>query len=519
MSALSLACLFAIGTTAPSAAPLWGKLEPGPFAVGFRQQQQYDHGRAFRNPLRLDGTRREGELSRPMQVSIWYPAEAGSGGGPLTMGDYLSMIPNETRFFKATPEAVDAAAQAFINNVLPGVLTPEMPGLLRTLQGRAHRDARPASGRFPVILYSLFSAPVSATSAEYLASHGYVVVTMPRIPLLAGLPDSLRSAADIDAKVRDTDFLIRTLADFSPADITNMGIVGFSAGGWWGLSQVMRNPSIRAMVSLDTVMLFDDEAKKNWKTLPYFDLDAVRVPLLHLIRKEWVPQEDRKMWEAMRYADRLSLQFQDPILNHWDFQSAGYALLLAGARKEAAGPIETSFLLYNRYTLAFFNAHLRGDAKAREWLKRKPEENGAPLGFVLAEALPAERAPRSIAEFMVALVEDGAGAVATAYREEWKRLGAPPIPEAVLNAAAYGVLLEGRTKDAMGMFELNVEVFPGSANVYDSLGDACIQAGDTKRAKELAVRTLAVLETDSSLTPERKKLIRDAAEDKLRRFR
>lgn len=498
-----------------AASPLLGKLEPGPYAVGFQQWARYDYARGYRPPAKLDASPREGERSRPMQINIWYPAEKATGSGPLTLGDYLSMIPVERRFGSPAASDVRTAETGFLQYTFPKLdLTPEQRARLRPLAGLARRDSRPAKGRFPLILFSLNPAAMLHATCEYLASHGYVVMTMPRVPLSAGLPDTGQNALDIDAKVRDMEFLINAAHAFPAADLGNLGVVGFSAGGWWGLSEVMRNPAVHAMVSLDTVMLFDDAARKAWQTLPYFDLDAVRVPVLHMIRKEWVPQEDAKMWQGMRYAERLSLQFQDPQLTHWDFQSIGYALTRTGARASAALAVDAAFHLFNRYTLAFFDAHLKRDARAREWLGRGPEENGAPAGFVVASALKGEPAPRTLAEFMAAVEEDSLEHVIAAYRSEWTRTGTPAVAEVPMNLAGYTLLGEGRTEDAIRVFELNAEAFPASANVYDSLGDACLQAGDKKRAKELAQKTLDVLETDASLTPERKLLIKGAAEDK-----
>lgn len=540
---LLLAATSAAIADAP-ASPLWGQLEPGPYAVGFRQWQRYDYGRIYQQPRKLDGSPRNGELARPMQINIWYPAAqkqdaalflpiggAGSAttvlpvrkrgvprrGTPMTLGDYFDMLPNDRHFNAVTQREKDAATATFIRQTAPEALTPEIQKRARTLAGRALRDAAVAKGQFPVILYSLFSTAMSPATAEYIASHGYVVVTMPRLPPVAGLPETQLTPSDIDAKVRDMDFLLAAMHEFPSADLSRVGVVGFSAGGIWGLSQAMRNPNVRALVSIDSVMLFNEDGQKAWRTLSFFDLDAVRAPILHIIRKEWVPREDPKVWDALRHSERISLEFQDPVLTHWDFQSIGYAMLQAGARASAAKSIEAAFLLFNRYTLAFFEAHVRGDAKAREWLARTPEVNGAPSGFVAAAARKAEPAPHTQAELLNGLASD-VDAVLVAYREDRQRFGAPPLSEAVVNQAGYGLIFEGRAADAVRLFELNVETFPASSNACDSLGDAYIEAGDMKRAREMAERTLALVEADTSLTPERRKQVRDAAEEKLRRL-
>ncbi len=54
--------------------------------------------------------------------------------------------------------------------------------------------------------------------------------------------------------------------------------------------------------------------------------------------------------------------------------------------------------------------------------------------------------------------------------------------ESELNILGYQLLQVGLNKQAVEIFKLNVEQFPKSANVYDSLGEGCMIAGDKKNA-------------------------------------
>jgi predicted alpha/beta superfamily hydrolase len=64
------------------------------------------------------------------------------------------------------------------------------------------------------------------------------------------------------------------------------------------------------------------------------------------------------------------------------------------------------------------------------------------------------------------------------YHKLSERLGyAVVVPEALMNQIGYQLMAQGRMEEAVAAFRLNVERYPGSANVYDSLGEAYERAG------------------------------------------
>lgn len=76
------------------------------------------------------------------------------------------------------------------------------------------------------------------------------------------------------------------------------------------------------------------------------------------------------------------------------------------------------------------------------------------------------------------------GAAGVAEYRRLKREDAPMrFNEFSLNTLGYGFLRKGKTKDAIEIFKLNVELFPKAFNPYDSLGEAYLKDGN----KELAL--------------------------------
>lgn len=81
----------------------------------------------------------------------------------------------------------------------------------------------------------------------------------------------------------------------------------------------------------------------------------------------------------------------------------------------------------------------------------------------------------------------GEGDVVAAVKKHYaalsKRMGYEVLPpEGTVNQLGYQVLGRGRVEDAIAVFRSNVELYPASANVHDSLGEALERAGRKEEA-------------------------------------
>lgn len=91
---------------------------------------------------------------------------------------------------------------------------------------------------------------------------------------------------------------------------------------------------------------------------------------------------------------------------------------------------------------------------------------------------------RAVAEALLPIItEKGIESALRSYRT-LKQSGDYYASESQLNALGYRLLGMKKVREAIEIFKLNAEVYPQSANVYDSLGEAYMINGD----KELAVR-------------------------------
>lgn len=122
---------------------------------------------------------------------------------------------------------------------------------------------------------------------------------------------------------------------------------------------------------------------------------------------------------------------------------------------------------------------------------------------------PAENPKRSIAEALYKTAKEKGGNAAVAEYRKLKSGNADTydFSESELNTLGYQIMGRDKTKDAIEIFKLNVEMYPEASNPYDSLGEAYLKddqkelaLANYKKSVELdagnanAVRVIARLE-------------------------
>lgn len=175
------------------------------------------------------GTHRVG-FHQTNDAGVWAPAR--EGGTPMRFADYLSDRGGFEKFLSGaglSAETIDAWMQAPM---------------------RAFRDAPFRRGRFPLIVVAQGnqqSAADQAVLCELIASHGYVVVTTPSPMLRTPMQSEEEIGAFAETQAAE---LVRAIAAVS-RDAPRIGVVGHSFGSRAVLLLAMREPRVRALVSLD----------------------------------------------------------------------------------------------------------------------------------------------------------------------------------------------------------------------------------------------------------------------------
>jgi dienelactone hydrolase len=465
---LLLSCVAWCFPTHAAGSEVWGDLSKGPHGVGFRLLQDIDPTRSFQGK------------ARPMRIYLWYPADKATRPA-MRFRDYADLAALDfggDRRIRIGAERIDPS--------LPIITSFSEQGLAQLMDEEllAIRDAPPGKGRFPLIVFGQgldFESPLThVVMCEYLASHGYVVVTVPLLGAHSRL--SGVEVIDVEAHTRDMEFALGRARGLPFVDGARLGVMGFDLGGIAALLLAMRNAEIEALSTLDCAVQFDNEFLKVPHESPDFDPDRLRAAWIHIMQERYVRPdlpdlESRSLFAQARYSDAYFIWVDD--VEHANFTS--YAMLdlekpLRGRRpfKDNARP---AYEMVCRYVQSFFDAYLQSDPGAMAFLHKEPQEN-APAGVTFSvRSHDASPAPPTMDDLINCLFEKG-------LDETLDLAKSAPVAETILNATAYKILRWGDSEWAIALFELNAELYPQSANVYDSLGDAYVEKG----AIELAIR-------------------------------
>jgi dienelactone hydrolase len=478
----------------------------GPHPVGFRVVLQYDHSRAYKPAFDLFGKPTSGERARPIQTLIWYPAQADASAAPMLYEHYLGLLATEENF-----ELDDAQKDAGMKAALALRSLEEKYAVERLQPTHAFREAKPAPGKFPVLIYApSFSAPAFENSdlCEYVASHGYVVVASPDMG-----PKSRFMTQDvpgIQAQVGDIEFLIGYLRHIPQAEMSQIAVAGFSWGGISNVFAFMQDDRIKALVCLDGSIRYGTEFLKEAKhvsprrlTVPLLFLAQTKFSLEDLIR--FKIDTSSSFLNDSKYCDFHLVTFNG--MEHQDFSS--YFIRFRPDKRFAAysaAEISESHSWMARYVLRFLDAYLKGDAGAREFLKASPEQNGAPRHQLAMESRPALSPAPTIGDFFRELAKRGVDQVVSFWQEVKAKDPGFQIPEKEVNTFGYQLLNGKMLNEAIAVFKLNVAMYPDAFNTYDSLAEAQAAAGDKKNAIANYKKSFALDHSNTNAMEQVKKL-------------
>ena len=122
------------------------------------------------------------------------------------------------------------------------------------------------------------------------------------------------------------------------------------------------------------------------------------------------------------------------------------------------------------------------------------------------EAFWRQLVPDAAAVISRTIDESGLEAGIEKYREIRRDSGSYFIAEHSINSLGYDLMARGKLKEAIAIFELNVEAYPRSWNVYDSLAEAYMNDGRTDLAVKMYEKSLELNPQNSNAVDMLKRL-------------
>ena len=481
----------------------WGELKAGKYAVGFRSLYQLDVARSYDPDYPVAGVTAV-KRPRPIFLAVWYPAVQRHDAAmdtSMVYRDYFRALSVDS----PVPEFAQRLRRFTRDTACHYMLGKEFEKLTGDERAAwdaliatpvfAAQDAAPAAGKFPVVIYHPGLGGTfddNAVVYEYLASHGYVVLSS---AYQAADSSTLNIDGDLATSQEDLNFLLRYAATLPFADLSKVAAMGHSYG-----AQAVLSWRARPNSALDAVVFLDS-------TVEYHPLDdfAAFKTALERNRNSTVPvvmfadsrrQPHFEVFDPyLGYAARHEVSVDG--LEHNDFVSQG-----ATGKDDA---VRRKYEAICSVILQFLDAYLKGDGQALAWLQNPGEGGLLRLRYKAPRA-----APPTSAQVVKLFVSEG-----PANLQALSAFVKNADPDLVTDAADL-LFDQGRKREGLGLLTWAVPVLPKSALLRAALGEALADMGDKAGSRAAFEKSLELLPEDGTLDAGQKAETRKLVEESLK---
>lgn len=202
--------------------------------------------------------------------------------------------------------------------------------------------------------------------------------------------------------------------------------------------------------------------------------------------------EDLYLWDRALYTDKLLPASLKELLftPHIPSFGGGYGYGWVIANAPIGNTNDSVKVIEHGGGINGFNTLISRMPSNQDLVVLLNNTGGAPLAAIsrairgILYDKPYELPKRSLADAVLAAIQDrGIASGLELYRDlKQNHSDTYVLRENEMNLAGYSLLRTKNVKEAIEVFKLNVEAFPNSFNVYDSLGEAYMANGDTALA-------------------------------------
>lgn len=463
----------------------------GNYSVGFKHYIIFDSTRTYSRIYDYNNQK----TPRPIPTSIWFPSQQNiDGKEQLKVLDYLEILKEE--------EEWEYLPNDQILNWFYYANTPDNQGHLKE-KTTAYLGLVFADDKFPVIVYApSFQASSIENFAlcEYLASHGYIVISSPSrgtdTRWFGG-----NNAKEMETQARDVEFLIKEVSKFPAANSNKIATIGFSFGGLSNVLTQTRNDKINAVVSLDGTERYQ---YKLLKKSPFFEPKKIDIPYIHMAQKD-IPKEVLKednidselnskfqLYDSITNSNVYKLKFHN--LTHSYFSTLGVLFQQRDKRQDKNdSEIMESYKWVSVYTLNFLNTYLKNDESALKFIENNPLDNGIKNSILTKQTKKANSHRLTFEDFNELALKQDYNNLYDLYVSTKKENPLMEIPEGNLNTLGLQLVFNPNTSEqGINIFLLATKLYPNSANLFDSLAEAYLFIENKEKAIENFKKSLGL---------------------------
>jgi CubicO group peptidase (beta-lactamase class C family) len=232
--------------------------------------------------------------------------------------------------------------------------------------------------------------------------------------------------------------------------------------------------------------------------------------------------EDLFLWDQALYGDKILSAKSKELMFKPNLNNYGYGFIITKATLAPPTKLAVPVIQHSGGINGFNTLIVRMTNEKRLIVLLDNAEDGQYLNKIVSGVMsvlydqPYDVPKRSIADAVMNVIKEHDVAAGV---KEYRTLKAGPTAgeydfgEMELNRVGYQLLQSKKAADAIEIFKLNVEMFPQSANVYDSLGEAYMTHGDKelsianyKKSLELDPKNTNATARLASLTGEQKEV-------------
>jgi|GEM_PF-2766440 len=444
-------------------------LEQGRYSVGFDLREYKDFSRT---------SIQSGEYSaktkaRSVRMYMWYPAKENSGETNTIKDFFLKQVED----FGEVNDSSKLEELVYFSTQFNRIPKSKIDEILKK-EALSVNKADNVEGKFPVVIVGQgyhYESPIShLILCEYIASHGYIVVTSPLLG--TNIKAVELNMIDFETQVQDLEFLLSKVMHMQNADHEKIAAVGFDLGAMSSTLLQMRNANIKALVCYDGGIIFKHNTTRLLNPSPYYKLEKLNVPALIFTRFvennfQMGLEEDSAIFRNSPYSQKFVVRTENMKHNYYtSYPSLGIESIASPKLAKDAYPIICE------YTLNFLNYSIKKYPNGLKYLSDNPERFISKGVHITVDKIDSIDEPLNAGKLESIILNQGTEKGFEVYRKNKINQN---ISEDDLNILAYLFLYNyGRANDAISIFKLIIDEYPKSANAFDSLGEAYLFVKD-----------------------------------------